>query len=90
MLDRVNGIVDELKTNPPPLPVDEIAEAMQFLQWLLADNFTFLGVRNYTFDGNALDARSRQLRSASCASANCACSSAATSCWNTRRRSWRS
>ena len=54
MLERVNGIVADLKTNPPPLPVDEIAEAIQFLQWLLADNFTFLGVRNYTFDGNAL------------------------------------
>jgi len=54
MLDRANGIVDDLKTNPPPLPVDEIAEAIQFLQWLLADNFTFLGVRNYAFDGNTL------------------------------------
>ena len=48
MLERVNGIVTELKTNPPPLPVDEIAEAIQFLQWLLADNFTFLGVRDYS------------------------------------------
>src|SRR5664279_407745 len=54
MLERVNSIVAELKTNPPPLPVDEIAEAIQFLQWLLADNFTFLGLRNYTFDGNTL------------------------------------
>jgi glutamate dehydrogenase len=55
MLERANGIVADLKTNPPPLPVDEIAEAVQFLQWLLADNFTFLGVRNYTFDGNSLE-----------------------------------
>ena len=55
MLERANGIVADLKTNPPPLPVDEIAEAVQFLQWLLADNFTFLGVRNYTFDGNTLE-----------------------------------
>ena len=54
MLDRVNHIVDELKTNPPPLPREEVDEAVQFVQWLLADNFTFLGVRNYTFDGNAL------------------------------------
>ncbi|MBI4366430.1 MAG: NAD-glutamate dehydrogenase [Deltaproteobacteria bacterium] len=54
MRDRVNGMVAELKSNPPPLPVDEIAEAIQFLQWLLADNFTFLGVRDYTCDGNAL------------------------------------
>ena len=71
MLDRVNGAVDDLKTNPPPLPVDEIAEAIQFLQWLLADNFTFLGVRNYSVDGNTLKPdfdnalgimRSRELR----------------------------
>ncbi len=55
MLERVNSVVADLKTNPPPLPVDEIAEAVQFLQWLLADNFTFLGVRNYTFDGNELE-----------------------------------
>jgi len=56
MLDRVNSIVDDLKTNPPPLPVDEIAEAVQFLQWLLADHFTFLGVRNYSFKGGDLEA----------------------------------
>ncbi len=54
MLDRVNRVVDDLKTNPPPLPVDEIAEAIQFLQWLLADHFTFLGVRDYRFDGHEL------------------------------------
>jgi glutamate dehydrogenase len=54
MLDRINGTVDDLKTNPPPLPVDEIAEAIQFLQWLLADHFTFLGVRDYHFDGHEL------------------------------------
>jgi glutamate dehydrogenase len=54
MLDRVNDLIDELKTNPPPLPVDEIAEAIQFLQWLLAEHFTFLGVRDYRFDGHEL------------------------------------
>ncbi|MEP7029943.1 MAG: NAD-glutamate dehydrogenase, partial [Pseudolabrys sp.] len=54
MLARVNAVVAELKTNPPPLPVDEIAEAIQFLQWLLADNFTFLGLRDYKVDGQAL------------------------------------
>jgi glutamate dehydrogenase len=54
MLERVNAVVAELKTNPPPLPVDEIAEAVQFLQWLLADNFTFIGVRDYVMHGNDL------------------------------------
>ncbi len=90
MLARVNGIVAELKTNPPPLPVDEIAEAIQFLQWLLADNFTFLGVRDYTFDGDRRSSPISTARSASCARASCACSSAATSCSSSRRRSWRS
>ncbi|HEY6834021.1 MAG TPA: NAD-glutamate dehydrogenase, partial [Pseudolabrys sp.] len=55
MRERVIAIVDEFKTNPPPLPVDEIAEAVQFLQWLLADNFTFLGVRNYILEGSGLE-----------------------------------
>ena len=71
MIERVQAVVAELKTNPPPLPVDEIAEAIQFLQWLLADNFTFIGVRNYNFDGQSLKPdfesglgimRSRELR----------------------------
>ena len=60
MLDRVDAIVTDLKTNPPPLRVDEIAEAIQFLQWLLADNFTFLGVRDYAVDGQGLEPEFRQ------------------------------
>jgi glutamate dehydrogenase len=55
MRERVDAIVTELKNNPPPLPVGEVAEAIQFLQWLLADNFTFLGLRDYRVDGQALE-----------------------------------
>ena len=33
-------VIAELKANPPPLPADEIAEAIQFLEWLVANNFT--------------------------------------------------
>src|SRR5262252_8425586 len=71
MRERVDAIISELKSNPPPLRVDEIAEAIQFLQWLLADNFTFLGLRDYRVDGQALEPdfqsalgimRSRELR----------------------------
>ena len=54
MRERVNTNIAELKANPPPLPVDEIAEAIQFLEWLLTDNFTFLGVRDYNVDGQSL------------------------------------
>jgi glutamate dehydrogenase len=54
MLTRASEIVGELKNSPPPLPVDEVAEAIQFLDWLRANNFTFLGVRDYVFKNNEL------------------------------------
>lgn len=47
MMARVGEVIAEIKNNPPPLPVEEIAEATQFLEWLVANNFTFLGVREY-------------------------------------------
>ena len=40
MLGRVSEVIAELKSNPPPLPADESAEAIQFLEWLIANNFT--------------------------------------------------
>ncbi|MDN5004736.1 NAD-glutamate dehydrogenase [Bradyrhizobium sp. GCM10027634] len=49
MRDRVEDAIKTFLSNPPPLPIDEVAEANQFLQWLCADNFTFLGVREYRF-----------------------------------------
>ena len=49
MLARASEVAAELKANPPPLPADEIAEAIQFLQWIAADNFTLLGARDYGF-----------------------------------------
>ena len=51
MVRRVNEVIQDLKANPPPVPVDDIAEAIQFLEWVAADNFTLLGVRDYTLDG---------------------------------------
>jgi glutamate dehydrogenase len=50
MLGRVNEVIADLKKNPPPLPADETAEAIQFLEWLIANNFTFLGIREHTFN----------------------------------------
>ncbi len=55
MLERIHAVIAELKSNPPPLPVDEIGEAVQFLQWLADDHFTFLGMRDYDRKGDALD-----------------------------------
>jgi glutamate dehydrogenase len=49
MRARVEQAIKTFNSNPPPLPIDEIAEANQFLQWLCANNFTFLGLREYRF-----------------------------------------
>jgi glutamate dehydrogenase len=53
MRARVEQAAKTFNSNPPPLPADEIAEASQFLQWLCADNFTFLGLCEYRFSSDA-------------------------------------
>lgn len=59
MRRRVEQVVMGYKTDPPALPVDELAEGIQFIDWLLDDNFTFLGMRDYKFvkddEGGALE-----------------------------------
>src|SRR6185369_11729073 len=52
MMTRAGEMIAEIKNNPPPLTVEEIAEATQFLEWLVANNFTFLGVREYVLTGD--------------------------------------
>src|SRR4029077_18616209 len=59
MLARVGEVIADLKANPPPMPVTDIAEAIQFLQWLVANNFTFLGVREYAFVGKEREAEAK-------------------------------
>ena len=53
MRARVEAAIKTFSSNPPPLPIDEVAEANQFLQWLCADNFTFLGLREYRFSSDS-------------------------------------
>jgi glutamate dehydrogenase len=57
MLARVREVITDIDINPPPLPADEVAEAIQFLEWLVNNNFTLLGVREYALTGkeHALD-----------------------------------
>ena len=50
MMDRVAAVTADLKANPPPLPAAEVAEAIEFLDWLRSENFTFLGVREDAYD----------------------------------------
>jgi glutamate dehydrogenase len=49
MMTHVGDIAAALKAHPPPLPHEEVQEAVAFLEWLVSDNFTFLGARDYRF-----------------------------------------
>src|SRR5216684_2434940 len=53
MRARVEQAIKSFNSNPPPLPIDEVAEANHFLQWLCTDNFTFLGLREYRFSSDS-------------------------------------
>ena len=56
MVRRVDASIAELRANPPRFPADEVKEALAFLEWLVNNNFTFLGVREYSFttDGDEI------------------------------------
>jgi glutamate dehydrogenase len=58
MRQTLSTLLDELPGPPgPPVPAAELAEVQDFLRWLDDDNFTFLGYREYDFDGAAEPAR---------------------------------
>jgi glutamate dehydrogenase len=54
MRARLIDVIGDYRDNPPPLPQDETEEGLAFLDWIVNDNFTILGVREYRFpDGDA-------------------------------------
>jgi len=52
MRERMQALVDE--PAPPGVDPAELEEARALLQWLCDDHFTFLGYREYAFDGELL------------------------------------
>ncbi len=52
MVDRAEDALHELEQNPPPLDPADVAESKDFLRWLISNNFTFLGSRDYKLIGN--------------------------------------
>ncbi len=54
MNKRVEHIIDDLGSAALPVPASEAAEVGAFLTWLVANNFTFLGYREYAFDQEGL------------------------------------
>src|SRR5919202_2187966 len=45
--ERVQSILSEFEENEPPVDASELAETRALLEWILDDNFTFLGYREY-------------------------------------------
>ena len=58
MLDHVGGLAGEFaKTPPKTVSAEETGETVDFLQWLLEDNFVFLGYREMDMEGAGSKAR---------------------------------
>ncbi len=51
MRDRLQETIAGFAETPLPVPADEVEEAAAFLNWLDENNFTFLGCRDYEFEG---------------------------------------
>jgi glutamate dehydrogenase len=58
---RCWDLIAELEKTPPRLPRREIAEGIAFLEWLVDNHFTFLGYREYSFEGEGEVAVARVL-----------------------------
>lgn len=55
MLKMVRASIADLSRASSTLDADELHESLDFLQWLLDNNFTFLGCRDYRFSKNGGD-----------------------------------
>jgi glutamate dehydrogenase len=47
MSQRLQQVVEHIRTSPPPIDPSEIKHAQAFLEWVADDHFTFLGCREY-------------------------------------------
>ena len=61
MRDQAIAIAAELAATPPPLDLQDVAEAKAFLEWLENHHFTFLGYREYEVNQEGDDVRLRPL-----------------------------
>ncbi len=49
MKARLADLTAAMKASPPPLPAEDLQEALAFLDWLPHNNFTFLGYRSFDY-----------------------------------------
>ena len=66
MRDRCRALIGELERRPPPLPAEEVEEGHAFLAWLDDHHFTYLGYREYAFEGEGEAAIARVLPASGC------------------------
>ena len=66
MRDRCRALIGELERKPPPLPAEEVEEGHAFLAWLDDHHFTYLGYREYAFEGEGEAAIARVLPESGC------------------------
>ena len=59
MRERLRAVIEAFESNPPPVPSDELDTGRAFLNWMADDHFTYLGYREYTFEGSGSDAVAR-------------------------------
>ena len=52
MFARLDLAVAQLERNPPPATAETNAESLAFLRWLQANNFIFLGIREFGYAGD--------------------------------------
>ncbi|MGG2478520.1 NAD-glutamate dehydrogenase, partial [Rhizobium sp. BR5] len=57
MLTKLDEALDELSKRGSSRRKAERTEAVEFLNWLRNDNFTFLGMRDYTYSGTGKNAK---------------------------------
>jgi len=57
MRQKMLSVIDGIQKAPPPLPPEDVAEACEFLRWVEADHFTFLGYREFDYAGSGKTAR---------------------------------
>ena len=53
MQARLRQAIEDYRSAPPPMPREDLSESIDFLGWLLDNHFTFLGMREYRFEGGA-------------------------------------
>jgi glutamate dehydrogenase len=50
MIAHLKDATAQLRDHPPPVPKEDLAESLAFLEWLGDNHFTFLGCRDYVYD----------------------------------------